>query len=151
MQRSGTGSQTNIGRGSPSGFLLMRIVLTRSMQRSGLQIRWKHFDARSSGEDAIASASRRSLGVVYLKARFSEASYPFQPRVVRRVSSVRAKQKVCQDSIWASIAAGKSDPRSAIHPTVFDRVGAGENKRAPTADHVPAPPKMLKTDGVGGR
>lgn len=73
-QRSGTGSQINRGF-SISLFRALRarrIAVTRSMQRVGEQIRWKDFERRREG--VRASVVSRSLGVVYLKARFWEDS-----------------------------------------------------------------------------
>lgn len=49
-----------------------RMVVTRSMQRVGLQRRWKDLEKRRVG--GRESVVRRSLGVVYLKARFWEES-----------------------------------------------------------------------------
>lgn len=69
MQRSGTGSQMKRGLGHP-GFRVFRrrrMDVTRSMQRVGEQFRWKDLENRRDG--VRACSSRRSLGVVYLKAR----------------------------------------------------------------------------------
>lgn len=48
------------------------MAVTRSMQRVGEQIRWKDLERRRVG--VRESVVRRSLGVVYLKARFWEES-----------------------------------------------------------------------------
>ncbi len=74
VQRSGTGSQTKRGLGQPGlrVFRRRRMEVTRSIQRVGEQFRWKDFENRRDG--VRACSSRRSLGVVYLKARFWEES-----------------------------------------------------------------------------
>jgi len=70
VQRSGTGSQTIIGFAA-SLFIRLRAVfkeVQRDTHRAGLQTMWNDFDiSRCSGRDSV---SMRSLGVVYLKARF---------------------------------------------------------------------------------
>lgn len=124
------------------------MVVTREMQREGEQQRWKDFENRRVG--VRESASRRSFGAVYLKPRVSFSSYPFQPRVVRRVVSVRMRQEVCQDDISCDKEGGKSEPRSRIHDTVRER-GGGEKIRAPMAEYVPAPPITSNSGGLGGR
>jgi hypothetical protein len=97
-----------------------------------------------------ACSSRRSLGVVYLKARVWLVSYPFHPRVVSRDGSERIRQDVPQDSICVVRASGKSEPLSTTQETVRES-GGGEKRRAPSAAYVPDPPAMSNTDGVGGR
>jgi hypothetical protein len=54
------------------GLCYLRMEVTRSMQRVGEQTIWKDFANSSVG--VSESASRRSLGVVYLKARIWLAS-----------------------------------------------------------------------------
>lgn len=97
----------------------------------------------------MESASSLFLGVEYLKARVSELSKEFHPRVVRRDGSVRMRDEVCHDLMTVSRAGGKSEPRSRIHDMVLEDVGAGENRRPPIADHVPAPPRISYTDSLG--
>jgi len=80
-----------------------------------------------------ACSSRRSLGVVYLKARCWLESYPFQPRVVSRDGSERIRHDVFQDSICVVMLPGKSDPLSTIQEMVWER-GGGEKSRAPSAE-----------------
>jgi len=74
VQRSGTGSQMKRGLGHPGlrAFRRRRTAVTRSMQRVAEHIRWKDLENKRVG--VRACSSRRSLGVVYLKARFSEES-----------------------------------------------------------------------------
>jgi hypothetical protein len=74
MHRSGTGSHTKSGfstRGSMA-LRLRRMEVISLIQRFGLHIKWKLFEKRKAG--GRASSSRRSLGVLYLKARFSVLS-----------------------------------------------------------------------------
>lgn len=80
--RSGTGSQMKRGFSMVlfRALRARRMAVTRSMHRVGEQIRWKDFERRREG--VKESVVRRSLGVVYLKARFWDVSYPFQPRVL---------------------------------------------------------------------
>lgn len=54
------------------------------------------------------------------------------------------------DWICLSRDAGKSEPWSTIQETV-GASSEGEKRRAPSAEKEPAPPRMLKTGGVGGR
>ena len=72
--RSGTGSQMK--RGFSMSLLRAlrerRMAVTSSMQRVGEQIKWKDLERRRVG--VRESVVRRSLGVVYLKARFWEES-----------------------------------------------------------------------------
>ncbi len=73
-QRSGTGSHMNRGFSTFGfkAFRARRMVVTRSMQRVGLQRRWKDLaNRRVVGRESVV---RRSFGVVYLKARFWEES-----------------------------------------------------------------------------
>lgn len=74
MQRSGTGSHTKSGFSARGSMVLRlrRIEVIRLMQRFGLHIKWKLLEKRREG--GSARSSRRSLGVLYLKARFSELS-----------------------------------------------------------------------------
>lgn len=44
---------------------------------------------------------------------------------------------------------GKSEPASTTQEILLES-GAGENKRAPMAAKVPAPPKISDTGGLGG-
>lgn len=148
-QRSGTGSQMNIGRGSLFGSALRRdkIEVTRLIQRVGEQSRWKHFAASSGGVRDISS--RRSLGVEYLKARVSNSSKLLKPLVVRREELDRKRHDVCHSAIAVSREAGKSVPLSTIQPTFLDSGGV-EKSRAPRTEKVPPPPRMSNTGGVGG-
>ena len=84
---------------------------------------------------------RHSGRVIILKSSFTH---------VKRLSSSRIKHEVCHDSICSVRLGGKSDPLSTIQETVLDN-GGGENNRAPRAENDPAPPRMSKTGGVGGR
>lgn len=150
VHKSGTGSQMNSGF-SAYGFAalrFLRIPVTRSIQRVGEQTMWKDFENRRVGVRAFSS--RRSFGVVYLKARFWFESYPFQPRVVRREGSVRIRTEVSQVEIWEEMVEGKSEPASIIQETVRES-GGGEKRRAPRAENAPPPPRMSKTGGFGGR
>jgi hypothetical protein len=133
VQRSGTGSHMNSGFSALgfTCFLRRRIVVTRLIQRVGEQIIWKDLEKRRVG--VRSSASRRSLGVVYRKERTSEAEKEFQPRVVRRLGSVRKWEVVCQDWMRVVMGGGNSDPRSIIHDTLRER-GGGEKRRAPRAE-----------------
>lgn len=54
------------------------------------------------------------------------------------------------ESMRFARSGGKSEPASTIHETVFER-GGGEKRRAPKAEKDPAPPRILKTGGLGGR
>jgi hypothetical protein len=68
--KSGTGSQMKRGfeTWGLMAFRRRRMEVTREMQRVGEQIRWKDFENRSWSVRAFSSS--RSLGAVYLKARF---------------------------------------------------------------------------------
>jgi hypothetical protein len=57
---------------------------------------------------------------------------------------------VCHAVIWEVTESGKSEPLSTIQETVWER-GGGEKRRAPSAEYDPAPPRMSKTGGLGGR
>ena len=150
VQRSGTGSHMKSGFGVSGRcrFLRRRMAVMRLVARVGEHTRWKDLEkSRAGGSDLSLS---RSLGVVYLKARTSCSSYPFHPRVVRRDGSLRMRQDVCQVEIWVIRSPGKSLPLSTIQETVLER-GGGERSRAPSAENVPPPPRILNTGGFGGR
>lgn len=53
-------------------FRRRRMEVQSSMQRMGEQMRWKDLEKRREGERS--ASVRRSLGVVYSKARFSAES-----------------------------------------------------------------------------
>lgn len=98
-----------------------------------------------------SSAVRRFLAVRYLKERREGSpseTYPFQPRVVSREGSVRMTTEVAQAEMSAAMGSGKSEPRSMIQPTVLES-GGGEKSRAPSAEYVPAPPRISTTGGLG--
>lgn len=99
VQRSGTGSQMKMGFSIPGCKVLRfrRIASIRFMHRVGEQIRWNDFENRSGYVSECSS--RRSFGVVYLKARFWFVSYPFHPLVVNLLLSTRTRQEVSHDSI----------------------------------------------------
>lgn len=67
---------------------------------------------------------------------------------MRRLSSSRMTAPVLQLSMTVESLAGKSEPLSITHPTERDS-GGWENRRAPRAEYVPAPPSMSRTGGVG--
>lgn len=69
-QRSGTGSHMKSGFGAEGLMALRfrRIPVTREMQRTGEQTMWKDLENRRGGVRLFSSM--RSLGVVYLNARF---------------------------------------------------------------------------------
>lgn len=71
MQRSGTGSQMNIGfvyrLGGQSVFLLVVMSVTNSLHREGEHMRWKDLESNNVGVRSLAV--KRFLGVVYLNAR----------------------------------------------------------------------------------
>jgi hypothetical protein len=60
-------------------------------------------------------------------------SYPFQPRVVRRVEEGRRRHEVSQEERRVVRGAGQSVPWSTIQPTVLER-GGEEKRRAPRAE-----------------
>jgi hypothetical protein len=64
--------------------------------------------------------------------------------------SERIRHDVCHDLIWVVMLGGKSEPLSTIQETDCE-TGGGEKRRAPSAEKEPAPPRMLKTGGLGGR
>lgn len=55
-----------------------------------------------------------------------------------------------QEEMRSVIEGGKSVPWSTIQPTDLDK-GGGEKRRAPRAEYEPAPPRMSRAGGRGGR
>jgi hypothetical protein len=126
-------------------------------------MRWNDFD-HSKGVPASDSWSRRSFGVMYLKAaivshvhdvfdqrlpRCSFSPYPFQPLVVNLSGVSLTTAPVCHWLMDTRNSGGKSEPQSMTQPTVFEN-GGGENTRAPSAEYEPAPPTISLTGGFGG-